>query len=80
MFINIFLILDFSPLQVLLLPNFMMIVTSGLRVHDGFETIDMLEQVQFCQLCSSHMGCISNCHISCCHRIKKSLFSDHFGL
>jgi hypothetical protein len=30
--------------QVLLLPNFYMIVTSALRVLDGFDTIDLFEQ------------------------------------
>ena len=33
-----------SAPQVLLLPNFTMIVARALRVLDGFDTIDLLEQ------------------------------------
>jgi hypothetical protein len=55
--------------QVLLLPNFTMIVTSALRELDGFDTIDLFEQALHVQVCmcvrafAQHNVCQTVCMI-----------------
>jgi hypothetical protein len=49
-----------SAPQVLLLPNFSMIVTYGLRKVDGYDTIDLLESIAVC-VCLSVCRCTYGC-------------------
>ena len=52
----------------LLLPNFTMIVTSALRVLDGFDTIDLFEQ-------ASHSVCARvHTHVCACVRSTYCVF------
>jgi hypothetical protein len=44
-------------LQVLLLPNFTMMVAAELRKYNGIDTVDLFEQVIL-----SHMVCAFNAH------------------